>query len=137
MRIRCKYCKTWFDTKDKYCPYCYARVRDIESVSIKGGRAKAAIFDHADTHLEENKRYVRESGKEAKACEANKVNHLYGSGSTYQNTRKTTQGTYTNSSLKRKPIQRKGVSLSQIIGWGIVFYVLFQVFLTIMTFLFI
>lgn len=26
MQVRCKYCGTRFDSRDKYCPYCYAKV---------------------------------------------------------------------------------------------------------------
>lgn len=38
MKVKCKYCKTKFDPKDKYCPYCYARYRDTVTHINEDGR---------------------------------------------------------------------------------------------------
>lgn len=38
MKVKCKYCKTKFDPKDKYCPYCYARYRDTVTHVNEDGR---------------------------------------------------------------------------------------------------
>ncbi|WP_276937062.1 hypothetical protein [Dielma fastidiosa] len=151
MRIRCKYCKTWFDTKDKYCPYCYARVRENDSVSLNDGRAKAAIFRHADSHLEQNSKYVRETGKEAKPCTANMVNDPYSKSAGHSNTHSSYSSANSNRYAKtansrsmneRKPVNRRpanrqqGNSISKIIGWVIIIYVLIQVFSVLAALLF-
>lgn len=151
MRIRCKYCKTWFDTKDKYCPYCYARVRENDSVSMNDGRAKAAIFRHADSHLEQNSRYIRETGKEAKPCTANMVNDPYANtatrsnnngGHTSANGDRYAKTENSRSMNERKPVNRRpanrqqGNSISKIIGWVIIIYVLIQVFSVLAALLF-
>ena len=142
MRIRCKYCKTWFDTKDKYCPYCYARVRENDSVTLTDGRAKASIFRHADNHQELNSRYLRETGTEAKPCQANMVD------TSYRNTasRSNNSGTHTSANTDRyanrstqnrprnKNYGRKSI-ISQIVAWVIIIYVLIQVFVVVASFL--
>lgn len=143
MRVRCKYCKTVFDTKDKYCPYCYARVKDIDSVTMTDGRAKAAMFRHADNHQELNSRYLRETGKEAKPCSANKVDTRYrntasrpnnNGGHTSANTDRYVRTSSQNRSANRKN-GRKNTTISQIIAWVVIIYVLFQVFVVAFSFL--
>lgn len=143
MRVRCKYCKTWFDTKDKYCPYCYARVRDIDSVTMTDGRAKAAMFRHADNHQELNSRYLRETGKEAKPCSANKVDTRYrntasrpnnNGGHTSANTDRYVRTSSQNRSANRN-LGRKKSNISQIIAWIVIIYVLFQVLVVVFSFL--
>lgn len=52
--------------------------------------AKAAIFRHADSHLEQNSKYVRETGKEAKPCTANMVNDPYSKSAGHSNTHSAT-----------------------------------------------
>lgn len=143
MRVRCKYCKTVFDTKDKYCPYCYARVRDNDSVTMTDGRARAVMFRHADNHQELNSRYLRETGKEAKPCSANKVDTRYrntasrpnnNGGHTSANTDRYVRTSSQNRSANRKN-GRKNTTISQIIAWVVIIYVLIQVFVVAFSFL--
>lgn len=144
MRVRCKYCKTWFDTKDKYCPYCYARVRDNDSVTMTDGRAKAAMFRHADNHQELNTKYYRETGKIAKPCTANMVNESNthtasrpnnNGGHTSANTDRYVRTSSQNRSANRNN-GRKNTTISQVIAWVVIIYVLIQVFVVAFSFLF-
>ena len=38
MKMKCSGCGTWFESEERYCPYCYTRVNKSNSIQLDKGR---------------------------------------------------------------------------------------------------
>lgn len=61
MKIRCRNCKTIYDNKEKYCPYCFARTHPrpshirVDGTNVEMNTENEVVYDRKE--LSENNSY--------------------------------------------------------------------------------
>ncbi len=123
MRVRCKYCGTKFESKDKYCPYCFARYRENSSVTITEGRARAGMFKHEDLQHEREHGCAQSTPRPKESSRTSTARPIKPQAA---------WSVRTSSNTRNRNRPHAGTSVTKIIAWVIIAYVLFQLFMTIL-----